>query len=130
MLYALIKNSKVINIIDADQSFADTLTGDFDAVIQTDAATIGDDYIDGIFAAQTPAPQPPWTKKEFLLRFTPVEYSAIKAACASSAEIDYYWTLFTVAEAVDKSDPATVAGIAALESAGLIAAGRTLEILA
>ncbi len=72
----------------------------------------------------------PWTKKEFLLKFTPAEYASIKAATQVNAEIDYYWQLFTVAEFVDKADPTTQAGIQGLEAAGLLAPGRAVEILA
>ena len=80
-------------------------------------------------AAPYVAPVIPWSKKEFLLRFTPTEYGAIKAAALLDNNIDYYWTLFQVAETVDKTDPVTVAGITALEAAGLIAPGRAAEIL-
>lgn len=88
---------------------------------------------DGVVFSAPPVPTPvatPWTKKEFLLKFTPAEYAAIAAATKTNAVLDYYWQLFMVAENVLKTDPATVAGINALESAGLLAAGRAAEILA
>lgn len=75
-------------------------------------------------------PVVPWTKKEFLLKFTPAEYAAIAAATKSNATLDYYWQLFMVAENVLKTDPATIDGIKALESAGLLATGRSAAILA
>ena len=78
--------------------------------------------------APTP-PAVPWTKKEFLLKFTPAEYAAIKSTAAANATLDYYWSLFTVADFVDKTDEATIAGINLLETAGLIATGRATEIL-
>lgn len=82
-------------------------------------------------AAPDKSPSPaPWTKKEFLLKFTPTEYAAIAAATKTNAALDYYWQLFMVAENVLKTDPATIAGINALEGAGLLAAGRAAEILA
>ena len=77
-----------------------------------------------------PAPTVPWTKKEFLLKFTPAEYAAIKAATLADATLDYYWSLFTVAQEVVKTDPVTIAGINALEAAGHLAVGRAAEILA
>lgn len=69
------------------------------------------------------------TKKEFLKRITPNEYAAIKAAAASNGMIDYYWQLFMVAENIDLKDPDTVQGIQTLEQIGLLAAGRSDEIL-
>lgn len=72
----------------------------------------------------------PWTKKEFLLKFTPAEYAAIKSATSVNSDLDYYWTLFNVAEEVLKTDPVTIAGINLLEQSGLIGAGRATEILA
>ena len=71
-----------------------------------------------------------WSKKDFLLKFTPLEYSSIKSATITNHELDYYWTLFNVAGDILKTDPITIAGITALETAGLIAPGRALEILA
>lgn len=71
----------------------------------------------------------PWSKKDFLLKFTPAEYAAISAAAKADATIDYYWTLFMVAENVLKTDPATIGGINALEAAGHLAPGRAMEIL-
>ena len=72
----------------------------------------------------------PWTKKEFLLKFTPQEYAAISAATKVNGTIDYYWMLFMVADDVLKTDPTTVAGIQTLETFGLLATGRAAEILA
>lgn len=79
--------------------------------------------------SQPVAPTTPWTKKEFLLKFTPAEYAAIKAGAASNPTLDYYWTLFNVADNVLKTDPSTIGGINALEAAGLLASGRAAEIL-
>ncbi len=89
-------------------------------------------YDGSTFAAPVipPAPAVPWTKKEFLLKFTPAEYAAIKAATLADATLDYYWSLFTVAQEVVKTDPVTIAGINALEAAGHLAVGRAAEILA
>ncbi len=49
-MYALIENSKVINIISADKSGADSLISTGLNLIQTDKpVAIGDDYTDGKF---------------------------------------------------------------------------------
>jgi len=82
----------------------------------------------------TPPPAPfvntKLSKVDFIKRFTPVEYAAIKTAAAANATIDYYWQLLMVAEFVDKADATTIAGINALEGATLLAAGRAAQILA
>jgi hypothetical protein len=70
------------------------------------------------------------SKREFLKKFTPDEYAAIKTAANSNATLDWYWQQFLLAEFIDMADPDTVGGIQLLETAGLLAAGRAAEILA
>jgi len=80
-----------------------------------------------------PAPvvvKPTLSPREFLKRFTPQEYATIKAATSANAVIDYYWQQLILASFVDLDDPDTIGGVQALESTGLIAAGRAAEILA
>jgi hypothetical protein len=72
----------------------------------------------------------PISKREFLKKFTPAEYAAIKTTAAVNATLDWYWQQFLLAEFIDMSDADTIAGIDMLEQAGLIAAGRAAEILA
>ena len=71
----------------------------------------------------------PISKKDFLKRFTPQEYSAIKAAALNNSTLDYYWQLFMSAGDVILSDPDTVAGVNLLEAVNLIGEGRAAEIL-
>lgn len=70
------------------------------------------------------------TKRQFLKKFTPEEYSTIKAATTANGVVDYYWQLFMVAEYVNLDDQDTAQGIMALEQLGLIGQGRSAEILA
>jgi len=70
------------------------------------------------------------SKKNFLKKFTPTEYSNIKAATSSNGVIDYYWQLFMVADNVTLNDQDTILGIQVLEQLGLIGPGRSTEILA
>jgi hypothetical protein len=70
------------------------------------------------------------SKREFLKKFTPTEYAAIKTAANVNATLDWYWQQFLLAEFIDMADPDTVGGINLLETAGLLAAGRAAEILA
>jgi hypothetical protein len=74
--------------------------------------------------------KPSISKREFLKRFTPTEYAAIKTAANANATLDWYWQQFLLAEFIDMADPDTVGGINLLETAGLLATGRAAEILA
>lgn len=127
MKYAIIENGVVVNTAIADAP----ITANW---IQNDTAGIGCIYANGVLVepvAPVPVVQPaPWTKKDFLLKFTTAEYAAIKAATLVNSTLDYYWQLFNVAGEIVKTDPVTIAGIQTLEAAGLLGAGRAAEILA
>jgi hypothetical protein len=103
------------NVILADQQFMDHMhPGDYTLLLDDPVAEI----------------KPPISKREFLKRFTPAEYAAIKTAAAADATLDWYWQQFLLAEFIHMVDPDTVGGINFLETAGLIAPGRAAEILA
>lgn len=70
------------------------------------------------------------TTKEFLKRFTPMEYATIKMAAAQNGVVDYYFQLLLSASYVCVSDPDTMAGVQMLEQVGLLGSGRSAEILA
>ena len=72
----------------------------------------------------------PITKLQFMQRFTAEEYAAIKSAVSVNGEIDFFWQKFLMAQDIVISNPELVDGLNALESAGLLASGRTAEILA
>ena len=69
------------------------------------------------------------TRLQFLLRFTDAEMQAIVAAADASPALKAALLKWQTAEGIVLSDPATIAGVQALEIAGLIAPGRTQEIL-
>ena len=69
------------------------------------------------------------TKREFLKRFTPEEYSMIKVAAQANSFVDYYWQQFILAEEIIMSDLDTIAGIHLLEQAGILGVGRANEII-
>lgn len=125
MQYAIIENGVVVNTVISDLPRAANW-------IASDTAGIGWTYDGANFTAPPapPAPVVPWTRKDFLLKFTPTEYAAIKAATLVNSDVDYYWAIFQAAENVSKIDPVTIAGINALDTAGLIGPGRAAEILA
>lgn len=126
--YAKIEDGIVQLVIESEED-PDGVNGKWIACGNAGPGWLYDGVVFSAPPEQTPVAMP-WTKKEFLLKFTPAEYAAIAAATKTNAVLDYYWQLFMVAENVLKTDPATIDGINALESAGLLAAGRAAEILA
>jgi len=69
------------------------------------------------------------TKLEYLRRFSQDERIAIRTVAASNPVLADYMALLELAQEVDTNDPDTQAAVQMLESAGLIAAGRGVEIL-
>jgi len=70
------------------------------------------------------------TRLQFLKRFTDAEMQAIVAAAETNAMLKAALLKWQTAEGIVLTDPATKAGVQALEIAGLIAAGRAAQILA
>jgi len=133
MNIALINNGIVDNIIVATLEFAEQL-GYEQVVDVTDiSCSIGWLY-DGSTLSEPPAPEPIkitiLTPYEFLKRFTSEERKAIKAATLTNPDVDDLWTMFTVAQDIDLKNQDTINGVNALESLGILAEGRAVEILA
>jgi hypothetical protein len=87
-------------------------------------------YSEPVIVPPTPAPRAPISKREFLKKFTPAEYAAIKAAANANAELDYYWQQFLLAEFIGMDDPDTINGVNLLVLVGLLTVERAAEILA
>jgi len=79
-------------------------------------------------AVPVPAPRL-LTHERFIQRFTPSEWEAMTAAARSNAAMDAWMRRFSLATFVSIEDPATVAGVHALELAGILAPGRANEVL-
>lgn len=69
------------------------------------------------------------SKREFIRKFTVQEFATIRQAAAVNPTLDYFWQLFMLAEFIDLADADTINGVRMLEQAGLIATGRSTEIL-
>ena len=68
------------------------------------------------------------TKLAYMDRFTDVELAGIYAAAKVAPAVEVWLEKFKLAEYVDIADARTIAGLQALEAAGLLAAGRAAEI--
>jgi fructose-1,6-bisphosphatase/inositol monophosphatase family enzyme len=117
-------------------------TGEIVYAYSEDVATEWPEYP---FAEFNHIPQPvsstpmPTTERnvsgvQYLRRFTQSERIAIRSAASQSAELDDYLKLLdtTIAQGgtVNLADADTVAAVILLEHAGLLAEGRSAEILA
>ena len=69
------------------------------------------------------------TKLEFLRRFTQDERVAIRTVAKSNVQLEDYMAMIDLAQEIDTSDADTKAGVQMLEQAGLLATGRSQEIL-
>lgn len=81
---------------------------------------------------QTIAPDPARTvtKLEYLRRFTQVERMTIREMAKTNPMLEDYLQMLELAQDIGLDDPDTVAAVQMLEQAGLVGAGRTVEILA
>lgn len=77
-----------------------------------------------------PTPSRKLTKLEYMNRFTDAELAVIYAAAKTVVQVEIWLEKFRLATDVDLEDPRTVAGVEAMEGAGLLAEGRAAEILA
>jgi hypothetical protein len=68
------------------------------------------------------------TKKEFIKRLTPDEYSAIKTLTTQNGTADYYWQLFMLDGDIDLDDQDVIDGLALFASLGVLTSNRLVEI--
>lgn len=81
-------------------------------------------------ASQADARQTILSRLHFMNRFTDAEMAGIYTAAKSSVQVEIWLEKFRLASEINLDDPRTVAGVQALEAAGMIGAGRAEEILA
>lgn len=140
-LIALINNEEVASVIVADPDFLQFAKQDcHEAVIVPSGVhpSIGWTYSNGAFtppvapplpSVAPPVPDARITKLAFRNRFTPAEKVSLYTAAKTSVDIQIYLDDVNAATFIDLQRPDTRANVQGLESAGLIAAGRALQIL-
>lgn len=79
--------------------------------------------------ANQPAPARIITPYALKARMTSAERIGIRTVAKSSAAVEDFQDMLDSARIIDLDDPALAGGLAALEAAGLLAAGRAAEIL-
>ena len=70
-----------------------------------------------------------WTAYQFLLRFTPQERAAYRAAAQTDDLVADFLNLATAAQEIINDDPMTIAGMDYLVSIGILTSQRKAEIL-
>ena len=70
------------------------------------------------------------SKLDYMNRFTDPELVAIYTAAKTNINVEIWLEKFKLATEINLDDPRTSSGLQALETAGLIAPGRAMEILA
>lgn len=147
MNYALIKNNKVENIIVADFDFVQMILPDWQHIEPIDSQaemtlsvgigwswTAQDGFTPPVVEITPELPQESkLTRLAFLNRFQDSEAIAIDLASIGStpeaAAVRLYLKKVDAATYIDLQDQKTRNGVQALETAGLLQAGRALEIL-
>lgn len=142
MQYALIKNNIVENVIVAEPDFIETILDQYQHIEPLDTlheqglgVGIGWTFENNEFKApvipeEVVVPKTTLTKLEYMDRFTDAELAAIYAAAKTSVEVEIWLGRFKLSSKINLTDERTIAGVNALETAGLIATGRAAEILA
>lgn len=77
---------------------------------------------------QAPVIKPPIPKVTIIKRMTVTEFQGFKTS--TDPQIEYFWEMFRAADMVDPNDTATQNGFAYATSIGILASGRTAQILA
>jgi hypothetical protein len=127
--YGLIKNNEISLIVESPTKP--------DGWVSVGNSNVGDKEISqGVFAPKTVIEPPIFrriTKYAFLTRFTDEEAIMIDLASigntVEAASLRRYMNKINAASYIDLNDTITRTGVTSLESVGLLATGRALEIL-
>lgn len=137
MKYALVKDSIVVGIVEATTQERDNFKQYWEATpVATATVEVGMKYSNGVFSIPDPTPAYFGTRisvLSFLKRFTDAEAIAIDlgsiGATVQAASLRRYLNMVNAAKFIDLSREDTRAGVQALETNGILAAGRAAQIL-
>lgn len=82
-----------------------------------------------LFSSQPPNPSKRFTAYQFLLRFTPQERAAYRAAAFLDPQIADFMALAQAAQEIITTDPMTIAGMNYLVTVGILSETRKNQIL-
>lgn len=128
MNYAIIENNIVENITISDSQ----LYQNWVSIPQGANVGIGYTYVNGVFTPPVASPQlkRTLTKLEYMNRFTDAELAGIYTTAKTVVAVEIWLEKFKLATEINLDDPTTIAGLQAMEGAGLLVVGRSAEILA
>lgn len=138
MKYAWIENGAVRDFCTSAPSllFTPDIAANYSTSIPDDVL-VGATLVNGVWVNPPliASEQPSYVSKvhtqlEFLNKFTNAELVGIYTAAKASVAIEVFLAKFNAATSIDFNDPRTIGGVMALESAGLLTAGRGAAILA
>jgi hypothetical protein len=128
MMYYRYQNTNYPNLPDRIRLADGSTRTSLNELSEAELLAMGIEFIEGDYPV--PPTQPtPLTHKQFMDRFTDTELATIMTAAKSSIELELWFKRFEMAQEIILSDPQTVTGVHALETAELIAEGRAAEIL-
>lgn len=122
MRHAIVKNSKVINVLDIpNQEVLDSLVAELQVEITpSDTCSIGNDYIGGIFVDNTPVPVVPDPTWKWYLDVGPFfdRFGAIKMAILTSSNSGVKALLqdIQIRKWIDLKNPEVASGLAYIGS--------------
>lgn len=135
--YSIVENGKVINVIEADQTFADQLISDNPSwSAHLDGGNIGNDWDGSVF---TPAPTTPvdieqpetiFSRLEFFNRFTPDEFMDIYDL--NNRNVKMLIKKLEMSQEINLEDQSLIDGVNFLTTAqggSVLTAERAAEIL-
>jgi hypothetical protein len=126
-IYAQIDSDQIA--IAVTQTHAPLIGAQYIQLDSLDQSVLGKRWTGTSWADVEQAPVRIITKLEFRSRFSDDEKRAIYAARAINLDVDIWLDDLASAAEIQLDDPRTIAGVHALESAGLIGTGRATEIL-
>jgi hypothetical protein len=125
--FALVAGGSVVNIVESPGKPSVDLGGEW--LICGNSVGPGDLYDGTSFSKPELVVDWRVTKLAFLNRFSQPERLAIRTAAKASVAIEDYMAMVTEAKWIDLNRTDARTGVLALESLGLLAIGRALQIL-
>lgn len=127
--YAQLNNDKkVVAVTEAAKQLSDASLIEIDGLKSSLLGNIYDPVTKKFNVPAVPASKV-LTKLQFMNRFTNEELVGIYTAAKASVAVEIWLEKFKLSTEVDLSNSDTIAGIQALEAAGLIQSGRAAVIL-
>jgi hypothetical protein len=125
MIYAEIEGGVVKGLLNTPTP----IIADHMIDVTASPVAIGQTYSNGVFGPVQPVLRNQLSKREFRNKFTHAEKQAIYNAKVVNVDVAIFLDDLANVDYVDVTDAQTITSVTALETAGLLEAGRAAEIL-